>query len=269
VLDSRRDEEIEMIRQLASALVVTCVVLAACDSDDGWTPPFDVTTEGDAPSDLVDGAPDGTSDPPLDTAADDGGSTDPPADGSDPADEEAVVPAVPMCLQRCSTSADCGTPTSPAYDSDNYACTDGFCVYSGCNSDTECVDSMGAGYGCSTATSIPYCTQTCSTYADCGTPSSPAYDSDNYTCTGRFCVYSGCNSDAECVDSVGAGYRCNTTMSIAYCTQSCSTYVDCGTPASPAYDSDNYDCTGGFCVYSGCNSDAECVDTLGAGHGCH
>ena len=258
-----------MIRPITTALVAMSVLLAACDGDDGWNPPIDVATEADAPQDLLDGAPDGTSDSPFDPSADDGGSMDPAADGSDPSGEEATVPAVPMCLQRCATSTDCGTPTSPAFDSDNYACTDGFCVYTGCLSDSECIDTSGAGFGCDFSTSPAYCAQTCSVGTDCGYPTMPAYTPDHYACTGGFCRYTGCRSDAECVDTVGAGYRCNTTMSIAYCTQSCSTYADCGTPSSPAYDSDNYDCTAGFCVYSGCNSDAECIDTMGAGYGCH
>ena len=68
---------------------------------------------------------------------------------------------------------------------------------------------------------------------------------------------------------MGAGYGCDTSMSVAYCAETCTTSSDCGTPSQPAYDSDNYDCRGGFCTYTGCLSDAECVDTLGAGYGCH
>ena len=252
-----------------STVAALALLMPACSEDEAWYPPVDVSTEADAPVDLPDGAPDVTLDPPLDPAGDDGTSIDPATDGSDPGEEEATVPPVPTCLQRCGTSADCGNPATPAFSSDNYACTDGFCIYTGCLSDAECIDTSGAGFGCDTSTSPAYCQQTCGTASECGYPTMPAYTPDHYTCSGGYCRYTGCRSDAECVDTVGAGYGCNTTMSPAYCSETCATSGDCGTPGQPAYDSDNYDCTAGYCVYAGCRSDAECVDTLGAGYGCH
>lgn len=50
------------------------------------------------------------------------------------------------CWPTCAVAADCAT-ASPAYDADNYACEDGVCVYTGCNSTTECA-SIGPDYVC-------------------------------------------------------------------------------------------------------------------------
>jgi len=44
---------------------------------------------------------------------------------------------VPMCMPGCLSPGDCDMG-APAYDADNYDCTDGVCVYAGCNSDEEC-----------------------------------------------------------------------------------------------------------------------------------
>lgn len=50
-----------------------------------------------------------------------------------------------FCVEPCSAPGDCGTG-QPAFDADNYACNEGICEYTGCNSDAEC-QSLGA-YGC-------------------------------------------------------------------------------------------------------------------------
>ena len=46
----------------------------------------------------------------------------------------------PECTPECTTASDCaaGETTDNAFDLDNYKCEGGMCVYSGCNSDSEC-----------------------------------------------------------------------------------------------------------------------------------
>jgi hypothetical protein len=44
---------------------------------------------------------------------------------------------VRFCMPACSSPASCSFGSLPN-DADNYACTDGWCRYQGCNSDTEC-----------------------------------------------------------------------------------------------------------------------------------
>lgn len=53
---------------------------------------------------------------------------------------------IASCWPTCGTVADCAQ-ASPAYDADNYACTDGVCEYTGCNSTAECM-AIGADYVC-------------------------------------------------------------------------------------------------------------------------
>lgn len=50
------------------------------------------------------------------------------------------------CWPTCATATDCAT-ASPAYDADNYACDDGVCEYTGCNSTAECT-AIGPDYVC-------------------------------------------------------------------------------------------------------------------------
>jgi hypothetical protein len=102
----------------------------------------------------------------------------------------------------------------------------------------------------------PYCTLACTGPADCSFDSAP-YDSDNYDCRNNVCVYTGCNSDAEC-QALG-NYLCRASAGSAMpvCLSPCTTTSDCNLGSAP-YDSDNYECENDVCVYTGCNSDAEC-----------
>lgn len=117
-----------------------------------------------------------------------------------------------------------------------------------------------------------FCQQACETASDCVQVSSNAvYDDDNYKCENGKCIYLGCLSDDECDEVYGAVtqatgkvYRCNKNGAYGYpeCTPTCSSASDCdlygqGT-SEYAYDSDNYKCESGLCVYTGCLSDAEC-----------
>jgi hypothetical protein len=102
------------------------------------------------------------------------------------------------------------------------------------------------------------CLQTCAVAADCATPSAP-YDDDNYACDAGACVYTGCNSDAECEDL--GDYACESFEGgLDLCVLTCDTPADCD-GGSAAYDEDNYACESGLCAYTGCNSDQECQDT--------
>lgn len=49
--------------------------------------------------------------------------------------------AKPLCVQACQSSADCELDTA-AYAAENFACTDGACVYGGCKDDAECAISQ-------------------------------------------------------------------------------------------------------------------------------
>jgi hypothetical protein len=40
-------------------------------------------------------------------------------------------------MMACGDPSHCNAGTAP-YDSDNYECVDGYCRYTGCNSDAEC-----------------------------------------------------------------------------------------------------------------------------------
>lgn len=49
------------------------------------------------------------------------------------------------CILPCAGAADCAAATSPAYDADNYACTNARCEYLGCNDNAECSASFMTG----------------------------------------------------------------------------------------------------------------------------
>ena len=117
-----------------------------------------------------------------------------------------------------------------------------------------------------------FCQYACTKAADCVTVSSNAiYDEDNYKCENGKCIYLGCLNDAECDEVYGAVtqatgrvYRCNKNGAYGYpeCTPTCSNAADCNLygegSTQYAYDLDNNKCENGFCVYTGCLSDAEC-----------
>src|SRR6185503_5611329 len=44
----------------------------------------------------------------------------------------------PTCWETCDTVADCTFSANAVYDADNYACDDGKCRWTGCNSNAEC-----------------------------------------------------------------------------------------------------------------------------------
>ncbi len=121
------------------------------------------------------------------------------------------------CLERCTTSADCGSAPG-AFDADNYRCESGACRYQGCNTDAECETTFGSAYGCLAVEPPPIpipvpvaarnCVRRCATASDCATDTG-AFDADNFECAGGACRYQGCNADAECQTSLrNSAYVC-------------------------------------------------------------
>ncbi len=114
-----------------------------------------------------------------------------------------VAPSqVSLCIKSCVQPLDCSAGVAP-WDEDNYACDDGACRYTGCNSDGECQSVANMeDYLCRVPLlgGVAQCLPSCTTAADCDMGSS-AYDTDNYRCENNLCIYTGCNSNAECDES--------------------------------------------------------------------
>ena len=111
----------------------------------------------------------------------------------------------PVCSPSCQSAADCaaGYPQGSSHDEDNWTCSGGACVYTGCKSTAECkVLFPNQNYVCapSAAGFPPACSPSCQSAADCaaGYPPGSSHDEDNWTCSGGACVYTGCKSTAEC-----------------------------------------------------------------------
>ncbi len=138
------------------------------------------------------------------------------------------------------------------------------------DADPNAPDARPGGQPDAATPSFPACVYRCTTAADCNF-GSEVNDGDNYDCTGGACVYHGCNSTQECVDTyMTNAYACGNVGDLPFdtCLHTCTAASDCAI-ASPAYDADNYRCTGGLCDYTGCNSDQECVTAFGSAYGCH
>jgi hypothetical protein len=110
----------------------------------------------------------------------------------------------------------------------------------------------------------PYCQTGCAVPADCaaGPPGGTA-DVDNYACVDEVCAWTGCNSTAECVATLGdPDSACEIAFGtlVPTCWQTCDLAADCASPGgNVVFDADNYECTGGLCQWTGCNSNAECA----------
>ena len=200
-----------------------------------------------------------------------GGDGDSDGDGDGDSDGDGDIP---YCAQVCSTPADCvPAQSTPVTDADNWSC-DGHCAYKGCNGDAECDEAYNyLGWGCTADSGwgeTPACVQLCSVAADCATEySPPAFDADNYTCnSGGYCKYLGCHNDSEC-EAMVAGYKClqSPYLPIPYCQPPCQSAADCAFD-DWASSADNYSCENQVCVYTGCNSTAECQGSYGAGWEC-
>ena len=224
----------------------------------------------------------GKTDDPVDPDnGDDGGENNPV---ENPDDDKPSENTEKYCILGCKKAADCitGTPTAIS-DADNYKCDDGRCVYLGCLSDAECDEVYGAVtqatgrvYRCNKngAYGYPECTPTCSTAEDCdlyGQGSTQyAYDLDNYKCESGLCVFTGCNSDTECENTMSSSdYKClpqeYVGKTVKICTLSCKSAADC---ANSAYPADFYECRNSQCVTKNCESDEWCQNYMGADYSC-
>ena len=259
---------------------------AGMDADDSGTEPED---NDDAGVDIIqDAGPDEGMDAGQDAGMDAGQDAGPDAgmdagrDAGVDAGQDAGIDAgvygdqvdgagddqlrVRYCVQVCEHPADCSNGWPP-WDEDNYSCDNGACRYEGCLSDDECQAVAGMeSYVCvvDELTQVRTCTKSCSSVSDCVMASGP-WDEDNYRCEAGACQYTGCNSDQECESVQGMeSYVCAPQFQggVDLCQPGCSTVEDCDL-GSQAYDQDNYTCDNGLCVYTGCNSDAECQASMG------
>jgi hypothetical protein len=175
-----------------------------------------------------------------------------PGSGGDPGDQGISRPEA-TCRPRCDAPADCGGP----------ACVDGICEKPSCGSDGDC----GEGRVCSPfagETGVPECVVACTTSADCGDPTRPPYDEDNYACTDGACEWLGCRTDEECAADDGASFPvCRPIGDSAWCFAACTASEDCAADTPGSNDGDNWACIDGACAYLGCHDDMECEETLG------
>jgi hypothetical protein len=195
-----------------------------------------------------------------------------PTDGGahDAGAPDSGAPEVPYCRQTCTTRSDCVTAGSGIADDDNYACEAGECRYLGCRSDQECQDTfLSSNWVCRSfsAALAAGCVQRCAAPADCGSPA-PLVDEDNYACNQGACQWIGCRTSQECVDTFQApGWVCEPSPVPGVpnnCARVCGQAADCAQAgASAAYDVDNYACVAARCLYTGCNSTAECAMAAG------
>lgn len=202
--------------------------------------------------------PDGGSLTSVDGSPPNGGSA---ADSS--ATSDSAPPATPAlaCQIGCKVATDCAVANTPAFDADNYACKNGLCVYTGCNTDAECQQSMGGkDYACTSSNGLKSCHHTCATPADCATASA-AFDADNYACASGVCTYTGCTSDDECQKSMKAPYACKPLNGLKLCQHACTQPADCAVDLV-GYDVSHFACDDGVCRYLGCAGDAECQQML-------
>lgn len=236
---------------------------SGCDTDqetDNNGSDADAVDIADSSTDDPDGSSDAADVADIVDVQDDATSDVADTDNQD-AEDTTSPHAVAVCLNPCESPDDCGNDGDPLYNPEHYSCQSGACVFDGCTSDAECEQSLGAAYGCDDSLETPSCVATCSTVDDC-TKQDSLNDADNYECDGGFCRFLGCNDDQECVDARGDGYTCvsgqdHPTSSVGVCSEACSTVSDCGSPAD-LYGEDNYECLGGGCIWTGCNSDEEC-----------
>lgn len=109
-------------------------------------------------------------------------------------------------------------------------------------------------------TRYPACAPACNRDSDCNFDNG-LRSQDNYRCVNLTCEYQGCTSDNECATALNdSSYGCApfNPGGMPSCVKRCSTVNDC-TMASELFGTDNYNCTGGYCRWTGCNSSTECA----------
>lgn len=222
------------VTKLCIALSLALPLAACGGDDDGDT---GVSTTNTVPTGGDDGTPtagddDGT---PTSTAGDDDGM---PTTGS--ADDGLPTTGGPddttgggggggFCAISCAAAADCVPPMGNEAD---WACTEGFCEFTGAlpACDPATCDDLGVGLACADVDGVSQCTTPCPNGDECTAPlecsgmddagnaicaaapcggvaEGEACDIPNFgqigTCTDGVC---GCTDDAECT---APGYACN------------------------------------------------------------
>ncbi|MEO7331297.1 MAG: hypothetical protein ABI193_22160 [Minicystis sp.] len=246
--------------------------LAACGSS-GETAASTGATSGAGGTSTVGATVTGTGGAGESSSTAGGGTTSTTGSSTSASTGTGELPHVRFCAKGCQKPADCKLD-SGAYDTDNFACTDGACEFLGCKTNAECVTSNNnnPNFVCGTDLflSVRYCATKCQTAVDCQLDSG-AFDKDHFACMGGGCAYLGCKTDAECAASNNnnPNFVCGTDPAypIHYCSKKCQAPVDCKAD-SGAYDTDNSDCVGGACTYLGCKTNAECVISNSAGYVC-
>lgn len=186
------------------------------------------------------------------------------ATGSVPdAGEDGDAAAVRECRLTCSSTADCITPgADDAHDSDNYACTNGGCVYLGCK-DGECAAASGAVCPPPVEGQPRLCTLACTKSSDCALIGIPFLDVDNWECITEACSYLGCLTDEEC-ESVDANSGCAPFSlpgaSVPLCTPRCGVADDCAQTPDGIFSASHWTCREGFCWWLGCFTTGDCSD---------
>ena len=178
----------------------------------------------------------------------------------------------------CLAGPCCDDPAGCCIDNRD-ACVDGYCMRQPeesrppCEGDADCawlcdglVAQVGAVCVCrdSGVCGVVFEDTMCATAADCsfaqcpGDPEPPLQGADNYACTEGWCVWTGCNDDAEC----GGQGSCDGATGA--CAPACERDADCagvadylatyGMAAMPA------ECVEGTCrVVDLCEADTDCI----------
>lgn len=196
----------------------------------------------------------------------DAGTTTPRDSGVHPdaAPADTGFASFPSCYRRCNTAGDCAIANAPSHTAAHYRCNSNRCDYQGCQSDTECQSTfMDNSYRCQLAPGwiFPACVRQCQTVSDCAIPDNVLHGVDNYACTSNRCDYTGCTSDNECQTALmDTRYACRNLFAggIPSCVLTCNRVADCA-QMSVLLDEDNYTCTQNSCMWTGCNSTAECT----------
>jgi len=176
-------------------------------------------------------------------------------------DGACVAVCAPDCTGKQCGDDGCGSPCGAC--AAGFDCQGGACVEVGCTPDCDgkqcgddgCSGSCGACSGISTS-QAGVCVE-----GPCTPPDCAGLECGNDGCGGSC---GSCADDQDCVDGA-----CQDSP-LSFCAIKCSQPADCDPGGGGAYSADNYVCEGGYCEYSGCNTDAECAQTYASdSHGCY
>ena len=210
-----------------------------------------------------------------DSDADTDTDTDSDSDSDSDADTDSDADAdFGLCQQGCAAASTCVPTDAPATQTeDNWSCGDGWCDWIGCLSTAECQEAYPAisAIACNPNAVPPSCTLSCSDASDCAQADKPLFDGDNWACESNFCVWTGCNSAAECQEAFpSTSFVCAAYADPPVCAPPCGDASDCvPDDAGVLFDEENWACSGGACEHRGCLSTEECASSYhGAGSIC-